>query len=87
MSIVVVILCIHCWFSLFKYLNCAKNALNLQIDQYETEIESLHVGNKKKKVDREVNIFYLFFNFCTFICLDLPPVNDRATVMFSGFCY
>ena len=29
--------------------------LNQQIDQFESEIESLHAGSKKKKVDRDVS--------------------------------
>lgn len=29
--------------------------LKLQIDQFESEIESLHAGSKKKKLDRDVS--------------------------------
>ena len=30
--------------------------LNLQIDQFESEVETLHAGSKKKKVDRDVRM-------------------------------
>ena len=33
--------------------------LNLQIDQFESEVETLHAGSKKKKVDRDVRCVLL----------------------------
>lgn len=30
--------------------------LNFQIDQFESEVESLHAGSKKKKVDKDVSL-------------------------------
>ena len=34
------------------------NDLQMQIDQFESEIESLHAGTKKKKLDRDVISFH-----------------------------
>lgn len=38
-----------------SWLTDCIDKLNQQIDQFESEIESLHAGSKKKKVDREVS--------------------------------
>lgn len=35
-------------------MECLDN-LQMQIDQFESEIESLRAGTKKKKLDRDVN--------------------------------
>lgn len=38
-----------------QWLTDSIDKLNLQIDQFESEVESLYVGMKKKKLDRDVS--------------------------------
>ena len=38
-----------------EWLSECIDKLKLQIDQFESEIESLHAGSKKKKLDRDVS--------------------------------
>lgn len=40
-----------------QWLTDSIDKLNLQIDQFESEIESLYVGMKKKKLDRDVSVW------------------------------
>ena len=38
-----------------QWLSSSLENLNMQIDEFEAEIESLYVGSKKKKLDRDVS--------------------------------
>ena len=42
-----------------QWLTDSIDKLNLQIDQFESEIESLYVGMKKKKLDRDVSVWWV----------------------------
>ena len=42
-----------------QWLTDSLDKLNLQIDQFESEIESLYVGMKKKKLDRDVSVWWI----------------------------
>lgn len=54
---------------LFNVLSFHQNTidtLNMQVDQFESEVESLSVQTRKKKGDKEVSVFssliHLFFS-------------------------
>ena len=40
-------------------MDCLNDPLQMQIDQFESEIESLHAGTKKKKLDRDLCMIFL----------------------------
>ena len=42
-----------------QWLTDSLDKLNLQIDQFESEVESLYVGMKKKKLDRDVSVWWV----------------------------
>ena len=52
------------------------NDLQMQIDQFESEIESLHAGTKKKKLDRDVNTY----SFCSSCYPPLPTLQRQDRV-------
>lgn len=38
-----------------QWLTSSLDNLNMQIDEFESEIESIYAGSKKKKLDRDVS--------------------------------
>ena len=48
-----------------QWLTESIEKLNYQTDQFESEIESMYAGTKKKRLDREVGLKGLFLIECT----------------------
>lgn len=66
------------------------DTLNMQVDQFESEVESLSVQTRKKKGDKEVSpLCFLipFFFFLTFLLPDLlacHPYSSSAFISLSS---
>ena len=51
------------------WLTDSIDKLNLQIDQFESEVESVYAGSKKKKLDRDVSTLLLVNSQPTCVCV------------------
>ena len=55
-----------------QWLTSSLDNLNMQIDEFEAEIESLYAGSKKKKLDRDVSsptqISCTYMYMCVCVC-------------------
>ena len=59
-----------------QWLTVSLDALNMQIDEFEAEIESLYAGSKKKKLDRDVSESGHFLDSC--LACDLATIRTSS---------
>ena len=59
-----------------RWLTEVSDKLNLQVDQFESEIESVYAGSRKKKLERDVSTMYLYLLIhamltcvCMYVCM------------------
>ena len=65
-----------------QWLTDSIDKLNMQIDEFEAEIETLYAGTKKKKLDRDVSRC-----MCTSQCLECVHVCVSAVLELVSFPY